>query len=699
MSIAQLLEQGMKLHQAGRLEQAQQVYQQILRLEPDHADALHLLGVLAAQSGKPELALAPIQRAIAVRPNVAVYYSNLGNAYCDLGRLEEAVAQYRRAIELYPDYADGLVNLGAALRRTNRLEESETHLRRALALQPDSPTVHFHLGTTLQRLHRLDEAIGHLREALRLKPGYADARKNLGIFLRRSGRFAEAETFYREWLQERPDSAENLVNLGHTLAQVGRIDESLECFDAALRLEPEQGEAHTNRAVLWLLGGDFARGWPEYEWRWRRKNAAPPPIPRPAWDGSLLPKGTILLVVEQGVGDIFQFIRYVEQVRQRVGHVLLLCRPPLIPLLSRMPGIDRLVAEGDTVPPFDVYAMLMSLPLRLGTTLESIPARVPYLTADPERVVRWRERLGSGPGLTVGLAWQGNPDHPDDSTRSVPLARLLPLFDVPGVRWVSLQKGIGAEQIRALSRPVPLVDFTAELDEGCGAFMDTAAVIANLDLVISADTAVAHLAGALGVKTWLALAAVPDWRWLLDRTDSPWYPTMRLFRQARAGDWDSVAAAMADALAELAKDVSVAEAEPPAAAPRVPAAEIAVPISPGELIDKITILQIKQERIADAGKRRHVEEELHALAAVRDRAIPASAELEALTCELKRVNEALWDIEDAIRDCERCQDFGPKFVELARSVYRSNDRRSELKRAMNNLLGSALVEEKSYQPY
>jgi len=697
MSTAQLLEQGMKLHQAGRLDEAQQLYQQILRQEPDHPDALHLLGVVAAQSGKPELALAPIQRAIVVRPNVAVYYTNLGNAYCDLGRLEEAVAQYRRALELHPDNPDGLVNLGAALRRLNRLEESETRLRRALELQPENPAVHFHLGTTLQRVRRTDEAIKHLREALRLKPGFSDARKNLGIFLRRSGRFAEAEAFYREWLAERPESAENLVNLGHTLAQTGRVDESLECFDAALRLEPELGEARTNRAVLWLLRGDFARGWPEYEWRWRRKNVTPPPIPRPAWDGRPLPDGTILLVVEQGVGDIFHFIRYVEQVRQRVGHVMLLCRPALIPLLSRVPGIDCVVAEGDAVPPFDVYAMLMSLPLILGTTLENIPAGVPYLEADPQRVARWRERLGSFAGLTVGLAWQGNPDHPDDSTRSVPLARLMPLFDVPGVRWVSLQKGIGAEQIRALPRAVPIVDFTAEMDESGGAFMDTAAVIGSLDLVISADTAVAHLAGAMGVKTWLALAAAPDWRWLLGRDDSPWYPTMRLFRQTQPGDWDSVATAMASTLTELAP--AVPAAAQPVTRPRVPAAQIAVPISPGELIDKITILQIKQERIADPAKLRHVEEELHALAAVRDEAIPPSAELDTLVAELKRVNEALWDIEDAIRDCERRQDFGPKFIELARSVYHSNDRRSELKRAMNERLGSALVEEKSYQPY
>jgi hypothetical protein len=363
-----------------------------------------------------------------------------------------------------------------------------------------------------------------------------------------------------------------------------------------------------------------------------------------------------------------------------------------------MPGIDRVVAEGDAVPPFDVYAMLMSLPLLLGTTLENIPARVPYLAADPQRVGRWRERLGPFAGLTVGLAWQGNPDHPDDSTRSVPLARLAPLFQVPGVRFVSLQKGAGSEQIRAMPSPVPIVDFTAELDEGSGAFMDTAAVISCLDLVVSADTSVAHLAGGLGVRTWLALAAAPDWRWLLDRSDSPWYPTARLFRQPQPGDWDAVAAAMASALAELAKDVP-AEAVPPVAAPRAQAATIAVPISPGELIDKITILQIKQERIADPGKLRHVEEELNALVAVRDAATAASAELDALVAELKRINEALWDIEDAIRDCERAQDFGPRFVEVARSVYRSNDRRSELKRSINDLLGSSLVEEKSYQPY
>lgn len=695
-NVAELLQQAMQLHQAGQLSQAEQLYGQILRAEPDQPDALHLLGVLAAQSGKPELAVAPIQRAIALRPGVAVYHVNLGNAYLELNRHDDAVAQYGRALELYPDYVEALANLGAALRRQNRLDESEAALRRAVALDPQNPNVQFHLGTTLQRARRLEEALTHLREALRLKPGFADARKNLGLVLRRSGRFAEAEAFYRADVAEKPQSAEPLVNLGHVLAQVGRIDESLGCFEAALRLDPNSGEAHTNQAVLWLLGGDFERGWKEYEWRWRRKNSIPPPIPRPAWDGSPMPDGTILLVMEQGVGDVFHFVRYARLVRQRVGRVLLLCRPPLLRILARTPGIDRLVAETDAAPEFDVYAPLMGLPLLFGTNLETVPAQVPYVEPDPERVARWSERLGPYPGLTVGLAWQGNPEHPDDATRSIPLARLAPLLEVPGVRLVSLQKGHGSEQLRDVAGAGRILDFSAEMDEGGAAFMDTAALIAQCDLVISSDTAVAHLAGAMAVPVWIALSAVPDWRWLLDRSDSPWYPSARLFRQPKHGDWDSVAA-------EMAEELSAFSATRPAAEPprvRKPqAAPILVPIAPGELVDKITILEIKRERIADPAKRANVEHELRELAAVRDQAIGSSADLGALTAELKGVNEALWEIEDAIRDCERNGDFGPRFIELARSVYRSNDRRSQLKRSINELLGSALVEEKSYRPY
>jgi hypothetical protein len=414
--------------------------------------------------------------------------------------------------------------------------------------------------------------------------------------------------------------------------------------------------------------------------------ARTPQFPTPPWDGSPLDGRTILVHAEQGLGDTMQFLRYVPLVRRRGGRVILVCQPPLMRLLSRVPGIERLVAWGEPLPEYDVQVPLMSLPGLFGTTLETVPAEVPYLDAEPALVEAWRHRLGSYAGFQVGIVWQGNPRFRFDRLRSIPLAQFAPLARVPGVHLLSLQKGPGRDQLAALPGSFPVTDLGHQLDETTGAFLDTAAVMKNLDLVITSDTVAAHLAGALGVPVWVALHDVPDWRWLLDREDSPWYPTMRLFRQTRPGQWEEVFERIAAALHR--RLAAPAELRP-----------ITVEIAPGELIDKITILEIKSERINDAVKRQHVATELALLVAARDRAVPGSAELARLATELKAVNEALWEIEDAIRRSERDEDFGPRFVALARSVYRTNDRRAALKRQINERLGSQLLEEKSYASY
>jgi hypothetical protein len=312
-----------------------------------------------------------------------------------------------------------------------------------------------------------------------------------------------------------------------------------------------------------------------------------------------------------------------------------------------------------------------------------VPAEVPYLDAEPALVEAWRDRLGSYPGFKVGIVWQGNPQFRFDRLRSIPLAQFAPLARVPGVHLLSLQKGAGRDQLPALRGYFPVIDLGPQLNETTGPFLDTAAVMKNLDLVITSDTSAAHLAGALGVPVWVALHDVPDWRWLLEREDSPWYPTMRLFRQTRPGQWEDVFDRIAEALRRRLGAPAVLR-------------PLTVEVAPGELIDRITILEIKSERITDVAKRHHVGTELALLVAARDRAVPGSAELARLATELKAVNEALWRIEDEIRLCERDEDFGPRFVALARSVYHTNDRRAALKRRINELLRSDLMEEKSY---
>jgi hypothetical protein len=338
------------------------------------------------------------------------------------------------------------------------------------------------------------------------------------------------------------------------------------------------------------------------------------------------------------------------------------------------------VPRGAALPPCDVQVPLLSLPRLFGTTLATVPADVPYLFADAALIERWRRELSGAAGVKIGIAWQGNPRFPADCMRSVPLTHFTPLAQVDGVCLYSLQKGTGREQLRAAAGYLPAIDLADRLDEG-GGFLDTAAVMKNLDLVVTSDTSIAHLAGALGVPVWVALALGADWRYLLGREDSPWYPTMRLFRQTRLGDWDSVFERIATELRGDRRDAHLT---------------LRAEISPGELIDKITILEIKCQRIREAAKLGNVRAELATLMAVHDRCLRPSAELTALRDYLRSVNEVLWSVEDELRLCEQTQDFGPRFVELARSVYQHNDRRAVLKRRINELLGSRLLEEKSY---
>jgi tetratricopeptide (TPR) repeat protein len=667
-----------ELRQDGEAEGA---YRRALRLAPGRGDAHNHLGLLLLRQRRLDEARGCFEQATRRDPGSADAHNNLGAVLREQGRPDEAVACFHRALALQPAHAGAHNNLGRVCEAGGRLEEAAARYRLAICSQPANAAFHNNLGNALARLSRPEEAIACYREAVRLQPAEPVHPSNLANALTLAGRPEQAEECCRAALRLRPDFVDARHNLAITLAAQGKFAEALEHNAEALRLAPEHAGARNCRALWWLQHGDFARGWPEYEWRWRANGVAPRPFREPAWDGSPLGGRTVLLHAEQALGDTIQFIRYAPLVRRRGGGVVVECQPALARLLESCPGIDRVVPRGSPLPPFDVHAPLLSLPGLLGTTLDTVPAEVPYLSAAPDLVAAWRRELGAG-AFKVGVAWQGSPTFAGDRLRSVPLRHFAPLARVPGVRLFGLQKGPGREQIGPAARLVPLTDLGATLDEGTGAFLDTAAVMRNLDLVVTTDTALAHLAGALGVRAWVALSVGPDWRWLLGREDCPWYPSLRLFRQSRPHDWDEVFERMA---VELRRELA-----PP------PRNAVAVEVAPGELIDKITILQIKAERLTEPGPLRNVHVELEALRAAQARDVPPSPELAALTAELRAVNEALWQVEDDLRLCERAGNFGPHFVELARSVYRTNDRRSGLKRRINELLGSGLVEEKSY---
>jgi Flp pilus assembly protein TadD len=440
-----------------------------------------------------------LRRALALKPDHAEAQNALGIALKNLGRLDEAIACFQQLLQRKPDYAVAHNNLGNALRKQEKLEAAAACYRRAIELQPDYAPAHNNLGLTWKDLGDPDRAVACCRRALELMPGYVEAYNNLG----------------------------------NALTYQGKLEEAVACYEHALQRKPDDADAHFNRSLVWLRRGDFDRGWPEYEWRWRMKEYRPPPFRQPLWDGRPAQGQTILLDAEQGFGDTLQFIRYASLVKERGATVLVQCPRPLLRLLASCLGVDEAIGQGEDLPAFDLHAPLLSLPGIFRTSLERIPAEVPYLFADPGLVERWRAELGPIAGRKIGIFWQGTTTDP---ARIIPLGCYESLAGLPGVRLVSLQKGSGVEQLPGLAGRFPVVEVGSRLDD----FMDTAAVLRNLDLVIACDTAVAHLAGALGIGVWVALPFAADWRWLLDRSDSPWYPTMRLFRQKRRGDWAGV---------------------------------------------------------------------------------------------------------------------------------------------------------------
>jgi ADP-heptose:LPS heptosyltransferase len=416
---------------------------------------------------------------------------------------------------LKPSYAEAHANLGVALCTQRNFEEAMAHCKQGLQLKPDFAEAHTALGNVLKDLGQLEEAIACCREALRLKPNLATAHTNLGI----------------------------------ALCEQMKVEDAVASFQQALRLQPDSAEAHKSLAMTWLLMGNFEQGWPEYEWRWKCEPSMLPGFRQPLWDGFPLQGRTILVYTEQGLGDALQFIRYAALVKGRGGQVLVACPASLVPLLASCPGIDRLIPQNGPLPHFDTHAPLLSLPGIFGTSLATVPANVPYLFADDVLIDHWRQELNQTSTFKIGIAWQGSPSYRRDRFRSIPLAHFAALTRSQGVHLLSLQKGPGTEQIQEVAGRFPVPDLGSRLDETAGAFMDTAAVMKNLELVITSDTAVAHLAGALGVPVWVALPFAPDFRWLQHREDSPWYPTMRLFRQTKPGDWAEVFERMAGELA------------------------------------------------------------------------------------------------------------------------------------------------------
>ena len=586
--VVSLFAEGLALHQAGRLGDAEEIYNKILAIQPDHFDSLHLLGVIFSQRGNHaeavrqidfalktnpndclalnnrgvalkelkrfEEALASYDRALTVRPDFAEALSNRGVALYELKRFEEALASYDRALTLRPDYAETLCNRGLTLLELKRFEEALASCDRALMLRPDYPEALSNRGNALRQLKRFEEALASYDRALALRPDYAGALSNRGLILHELERFEEALASCDRALSVRPDHVEALLNRGNALSELRRFGEALASYDRALTLRPDYAEAHLNEALTRLLVGEFEDGWEKHEWRWETKQhrSARRGFTQPLWTGrENIADKAVLLHAEQGLGDTIQFCRYVPLVAARAARVILEVQRPLHELMSTLCGATQIVSRGDPLPDFDMHCPLLSLPLAFGTRFESIPSMTPYLHTPTHTLRHWTTRLGSPDRPRVGICWAGRPNFKGDLSRSIGVSPMLPLLANTDVQFFGLQKDVRAGDTEILRHNPQITHLGDEIET----FSDTAAIISSMDLVISSDTSVVHLAGALGKPIWILLQYVPDWRWLLDREDSPWYPTARLFRQDETRDWDSVIARVRAALHDFVRSM------------------------------------------------------------------------------------------------------------------------------------------------
>jgi tetratricopeptide (TPR) repeat protein len=496
------IQQVLALCQQGRVDDAEQILGAILAAEPDRLDALHLLGLLRHEQGRNVEALRLVSAVLSRAPRSAEVLNNHGLILQSLARHEEALACFDDAVALGTD------NLGALKNR----------------------------AAALKRLGRREQALAAYETILAITPGDLDALNECGGLYTWFGRPAAAVDCYERALAVVPRTVELLINKGTAQVAMNRFAEALESFDAAVAIEPERAEAHYNAGLVRLRLGDFENGWREYEWRWRKAEGTRKrrDFAAPLWLGDQPIKGkTILLLAEQGLGDTINFLRYAPLVAALGARVILGVQSPLKAIAATVPGVSMVLGDGEPVPQIDFYCPLLSLPLAFKTGLATVPANVPYLGPCEERLAKWRDRLPATGRLRVGVCWAGSSTHLNDRNRSISLDRFATVLSVPGLDFVSLQKEVGEPQAAVLRE-----HGVTQLGQEFADFADTAAAVAMLDLIITVDTSVAHLAGAMGKAVGVLVPFSPDFRWLLDRTDSPWYPTMRLFRQPAIGDWD-----------------------------------------------------------------------------------------------------------------------------------------------------------------
>ena len=532
----------------GKTAQAIASFTTAQNLAPGNGDIPYHLGLLYKSTGDNALAQQSLRRALELRPDNADALNNLGILLKDAGDLPGALDCYQRTLVLQPGNVDAHNNLGVAYKVMGRFDEALACYAKAIELNPSFPEAHSNMGSALAAAGRPKEAVELLRKAATLREKFPEAYNNMGVAYMEMGRPDEAMACFLTSLQHNPDYAEANSNLAVNLVSAGQFDQAFGYYDRAIAALPHFVDAHWNRSLAYLVQGRFDVGWEAYRWRWKRPHAVRQPYPGPEWDGqeSLVGK-TLVMHHEQGLGDNIQFIRYAHQVQALGGRAVIHVPAEILALCRTIGPQFTVVSRPEDTGEYHFQNTMLCLPRLLGTDLNSIPAPVGYLSADPAKTAQWQDRLRALTGFRVGIVWRGRPEHKNDRMRSLPALQFARMLDVPGLSVVSLQKDPRPEELVALRSVVPgLYDAAPHLQD----FSDTAAAMAALDLVLTVDTSAAHVAGAIGVKVWTLIPFSPDWRWLLHRSDSPWYPTMRLWRQQRPGEWGTVIESVRQGLAQ-----------------------------------------------------------------------------------------------------------------------------------------------------
>ncbi|NTW52425.1 MAG: tetratricopeptide repeat protein [Chlorobiaceae bacterium] len=540
------LEQAFASHRQGQLAQAQALYDEVLAMAPDHVDALHLSGVTAAQTGNHVKAVEMIGKAIAIDPGNACFHCNLGLVLNGLKEFESAATSFDRAISIKPDYHLAHYNRGKALLELDMYNAALASFDKAIAIVPDDHLAHYNRGNALKKLNQLESAVESFDRAITIKPDYHEAWSNRGNALHELNNIDAALASYDKAVTIKPDDHLAQFNRALALHALTRLDEALACYENAIAIRQNFPDACWNKSLALLTAGDFRSGWELYEWRWQVKKLADTRrhITETLWLGKQSIAGkTILLHCEQGLGDTIQFCRYIPMVADLGARVIFEVELPLRKLLGGLRGISELFVTGSSLPESDCHCPLMSLPLAFKTDLDTIPDAGPYLKSDPGKLAYWKERLGRKTNPRVGLVWNGNVTHTNDKNRSIPLSALIRHLP-EGFSYVSLQKEVRDIDRQTLESNAHILHFGDELED----FTDTAALCDLMDVVISVDTSVAHLNGALGNPTWVLVPFSPDWRWMLVRDDSPWYRSIRLFRQQKPNDWSGAFGKLGSAL-------------------------------------------------------------------------------------------------------------------------------------------------------